>query len=248
MIPDQLRIRPGQESLSTEQEAEARRFAQARIKAQLSTDPVDEPEAEALLKQAYTVVKLPAPRRIHWVDGPLQLVQALASPHGADSEEADAWGSVLESVDERVGKSVVASVLLSVEDSVAESLGEHVWGSVLESVELQANVETSVRPSVRAYEVAPWLAYARFFDEYLAPNALHALAHFNEQVSGYWLGKRGALVVRRPRLLTRDAAGRLHSATSRCIEYHDGWGFYAWHGVRVPERVILAPEKLTREG
>jgi hypothetical protein len=30
------------------------------------------------------------------------------------------------------------------------------------------------------------------------------------------------------------------------MEYQDGWGFYAWHGVRVPERVILAPETLTR--
>ena len=41
--------------------------------------------------------------------------------------------------------------------------------------------------------------------------------------------------------------GRLHSATGQCMEYRDGWGFYAWHGVRVPERVILAPEQLTRE-
>jgi hypothetical protein len=39
----------------------------------------------------------------------------------------------------------------------------------------------------------------------------------------------------------------LHSATGKCIEYHDGWGFYAWHGVHVPERVILAPEALTRD-
>jgi hypothetical protein len=29
--------------------------------------------------------------------------------------------------------------------------------------------------------------------------------------------------------------------------YPDGWGFYAWHGVVVPEKVILAPETLTRE-
>jgi hypothetical protein len=31
------------------------------------------------------------------------------------------------------------------------------------------------------------------------------------------------------------------------VEYHDGWGWYAWHGVRVPERVILDPDRLTRE-
>ena len=41
--------------------------------------------------------------------------------------------------------------------------------------------------------------------------------------------------------------GRLHSATGKCLEYRDGWGFYAWHGVPVPEKAILTPEQLTRE-
>jgi hypothetical protein len=104
-----------------------------------------------------------------------------------------------------------------------------------------------MRASVRAYDAAPWLAVYQFFDAYLAPNELHALAHFNQLVSGHWLGEEEALIVRRPRVLCRDQARRLHSATGKCIEYHDGWGFYAWHGVQVPERVILSPEMLTRE-
>jgi hypothetical protein len=66
-------------------------------------------------------------------------------------------------------------------------------------------------------------------------------------VSGYWFGKDVALVVRKPRLLAFDDAGRLHSATGRCVEYRDGWGFFAWHGVPVPERVILEPDELTRD-
>jgi hypothetical protein len=39
----------------------------------------------------------------------------------------------------------------------------------------------------------------------------------------------------------------LHNETGKCIEYPDGWGFWAWHGVRVTEQFILAPEALTRE-
>jgi len=31
------------------------------------------------------------------------------------------------------------------------------------------------------------------------------------------------------------------------ISYPDGWGWYAWHGLRVPEQVILAPDTLTVE-
>jgi hypothetical protein len=84
------------------------------------------------------------------------------------------------------------------------------------------------------------LAFYRFFDLYLAPNDLPALALFNERVSGYWLGEDTAVVVRRPETLALDTQGHLHSETGTCMEYRDGWGFYARHGVRVPERLILA--------
>jgi hypothetical protein len=101
---------------------------------------------------------------------------------------------------------------------------------------------------VGAYYDASSLAYAQFFDTYLAPDgSLQALAHFNTFVSGYWLGQDTVVLVRRPTHLSRDRQGRLHRATGRCLEYPDGWGFYAWHGVRVPEKVILAPERLSRE-
>src|SRR5262249_41775456 len=101
--------------------------------------------------------------------------------------------------------------------------------------------------SVRAYAASIWFAVAHYFDTYLAPNDSHALTLFNARVSGYWLGQGVALLVRRPHRLILDNAGRLHSASHKCVEYPDGWGFYAWHGVRVPEKVILAPEALTRE-
>ncbi|HEY7341389.1 MAG TPA: hypothetical protein VH591_10945 [Ktedonobacterales bacterium] len=101
--------------------------------------------------------------------------------------------------------------------------------------------------SVCAYRHASDLAVYRFFDEYLGPNDLHALSHFNELVSGYWLGRRRAIIVRRPRVLARDADGRLHSATGKCVEYRDGWGFYAWHGTQATEKSVMAPETLTRE-
>ena len=188
-----LRLHPGQEALTPAQEAEAQRFADECIRTQLSTDPVDEPQTVALLRQAYQVAGLEPPKQIIWLDGPLQFV--------------------------------------------TETAPQSVWGSV----------EDSVWASVRAYHETPWLAVYHFFAEYLAPNDLQALAHFNERVSGHRLGRAVALLVRRPTALCRDAAGRLHSATGKCLEYRDGWGCYAWHGVRVPERVILAPETLTRD-
>ncbi|HLV98685.1 MAG TPA: hypothetical protein VKT82_08420 [Ktedonobacterales bacterium] len=261
MIPDHLRIQPGQQALTPEQEAEARRFAEERIQAQLSTEPVDEQEAGALLRQAYEVAGLAAPQRIQWVDGPLQLVAVLAPPSVRDSVSASVDAGALLSVGESVVNSISASVRGRVEESVGESVEERVWSSVEESVwisvrdSVSASVGDRVRDSVRdrvwrsiwAYDNAPGLAFYHFFDVYLAPNALRALACFNERVSAYWLGEALAVIVRRPRVLARDQEGHLHNASGKCIGYHDGWGLYAWHGVLVPEQVILAPETLTRE-
>lgn len=254
MIPDHLRIQPDQERLSPEQEAEARRFAGERIEAQLATSPVDEPEAERLLRQAYLVAGLSPPRRIRWVDGPLPLVAVLAAERFELSDrsplEMRLWDGVEDIRECTLGKSLQTnyqwvSVYAYVWDCVGEQIKASVWASLRASgVErLEVDIWLSL---TRAYGSAAWLAHSRFFDTYLAPNAEHALAHFNERVSGYWLGNQEALLVRRPCVLARDAMGLLHSERGKCIEYPDGWGFYAWHGVLVPEQVILSPERLTR--
>jgi hypothetical protein len=320
VIPDHLKIQPGQEALMPEQEAEARRFAAERVAAHLSTEPVDEAEAERLLREAYAVAGLPAPRRIHWLDGPLPFVAALG-PHSLRAIVKASTGARVEasieasietgvgngvrqhiraSIDASLKASVHPHLRASIEMSLRDHLTQGVRGSIRASVEavlgassFETSLGTGLRPSLRAsidaglsecirvcidarvwerlrptfdhygsdedglwssvadslwaYHEAGWLACARFFDVYQAPNAGHAFSHFNELVSGYWLGKVAAVLVRRPRVLARDQASRLHNARGKCLEYRDGWGFYAWHGVRVPEQIILMPEKLTRD-
>jgi hypothetical protein len=257
-----LRIQPGQQALSPAQRAEARRFAQERIAAQFSTEPVDEPETERLVQQAYAVAGLPPPQRMVWLDGPLQLVAVLKPESLRDSVEFPVVRDMEYYVGFMgVGASVPASVFYSVADSVRASMAilrDNLMASVADSVRasmeasewssLMASVgASSMTASVQAYQEAPELALYRFLDEYLAPNALHALAHFNERVSGYWLGREVAFLVCRPTLLAHDPQGRLHSPSGKCLAYPDGRGFSAWHGVLVPEQVIFAPETLTRE-
>jgi len=51
-------------------------------------------------------------------------------------------------------------------------------------------------------------------------------------------------VSERHNILARDDRGRLHSISGPAVAYPDGWAIYAVHGVRVPERVVMAPESL----
>lgn len=162
-----------------------------------------------------------------------------------------AWNR--DNVYNRVTFRVWSSASNSARSNIAEQVWNHLedrvvantWGS--EDRLWRHRVRQSGEASICVYRDRPDLACSAFFDAYLAPNDLHALAQFHALVSGYWLGQEVAIIVRRPHLLALDEAGRLHSTTGPAIAYHDGWGFYAWHGVEVPENVILAPEALTRQ-
>jgi hypothetical protein len=243
ILPAWPRLMRGQEKLLPEQQAYARQFAQERIAALFATTAIDEQAAEQHLRDAYHVAGLVPPAAIRWFDSPIAFVMAHFGGGASvwDSVGASVWASVRASVWDSVGASVWASVRASVWDSVGDSVGASVWASV------RASVWDSVGDSVRAYYDENWLAFYRFFHEVFEENDLIHLALFNEMVSGYRLGHTEAWLVRKPTILARDEQGRLHSVSGKCLAYRDGWGFYAWHGVRIPERLILQPDTLTKD-
>jgi hypothetical protein len=63
--------------------------------------------------------------------------------------------------------------------------------------------------------------------------------------------ERFCIIADRPSELhieTVNGRGRLHNASGPAKRYSgDGWSIYAIHGVRVPEKVVMAPETLTAE-
>jgi len=180
-----LLLQPGQQDLTPAQEAEAQRYTAERIAAQLSTEPVDEPEAERLLQQGYAVAQLSPPTRIQWVDGPLQLVRLVAT-HAPQNGKERIWDSIRDSVWDTTFDSVIDSVEEGVWESVEGSVRNHVVGSVgrmvgesvqacleehvqvrlgsLETMEtmaedMRAHVQASIRESVWAYTWASGFAF-----------------------------------------------------------------------------------------
>ena len=212
-IPNSLRLHPGQPDLTPEQEAEAHRFADERIQTQLSTEPVDESSAEALLRQAYQVAGLAAPRRIDWVDGPLQLATVIETSANNTGEKTSSGYSLRRSVEVSIWRAITANVvptvLSDIEAYVGHDVAFGVWDRIGRRIEdyLATSVGRNIKASVMAYHEASWLALHHFYATYLAPNELEASAHFNELVSGYWLGPKAAVIVRRPKVLARDAVG-----------------------------------------
>jgi hypothetical protein len=92
-----------------------------------------------------------------------------------------------------------------------------------------------------------WLAGLDFFDraaDMVAPRRLRGQMEVARSAGG-WLPLESVLLLyERPLTLGRDERGRLHSGSGPAVLYPDGWGLWAWHGVRVPRRVIEAPDTL----
>jgi hypothetical protein len=63
---------------------------------------------------------------------------------------------------------------------------------------------------------------------------------------GWWHPYEGIVFAcERPSRQAVDGAGRLHAEDGPALLCRDGFGVYAWHGVRVPESVILSPGTIT---
>jgi hypothetical protein len=251
----------GQAELMPEQEACVHQLAQARIAAMISTATIDEAEAERHVWEAYRVAGL-GPVPVRWFDSPIAFVRT--------SLKDNRWASVKD----RVGVGVPGRVLASLEANLEASVRGNVWTIVYETIR-QAHLWNTVGVSVYRHlwdtikasvpatmgniaEASAWdslYAYHelngpggfQIFHELFEANDLIHEARLSTMLSGYRLGSKEAWLVRKPIRLERDSQGHFHSADGRCVQYRDGWGFYAWHGVRVPAKVALSPEALTKE-
>ena len=214
------------ESLTKEQEDRFQEFIDKWTKIGLSTEKANREEAEKGILMAYKTAGLKAPK-IVWCDSPLSMGLTRAIVVGL------AKGQV------NVGKNVKDSVWASVMDSV--------WDSVRDSV--RDSVMASVNQSGYGQHDANWLGFYDFFKDACA------LEEETQKLIGMWQISKNAgwwfphekicWISERHNILNRDGMGRLHSSTKPSVQYPDGWAIYAWHGVRVPEKVILFPESIT---
>ena len=65
---------------------------------------------------------------------------------------------------------------------------------------------------------------------------------------GWWTPRAGyAIFQDRHCELHLDDAGALHNETGAAALYRDGFGVWAWHGVRVPQWIIEQPGRIGRD-
>jgi hypothetical protein len=243
-------------------------FAQEWIRYAFRTEPLTEEEWDvwqAGARKCYELAGKPFPKTVVRVSSPL--VGAYAAPIAnwwiaqLRSKNDSVWDSVGASVWASVWDSVRASVGASVRDSVRASVGDSVRASVRASVgdnELSKHIEENWsralggRISGADWYSTEWTAFFAFFRDICGlelPDGMWEKAQAWEDANSagwWWPFEDFVMVCDTPTELhheTIPGAGtkRLHCETGPAISWADGFGVHMWHGVRIPEWVIVEP-------
>ena len=241
--------------LTKEQAARMPEWRDKWIASGLSTEPMgpeDKAAVEASIRYMYRKANYPEPKVVCFLPSPFALRLAFgiaggaiyAHRHGFPNTSAvrSAVGSAVDSaVDSAVGSAVRSAVRS--EDrfllECARHAGYNEWGG----------------------NMWPWWAsWATFFRdvcglEIEVADALAAYEVAHSRGGFYSLNTDYAMVADRPRLMKRNAAGRLHAENGPAIEYRDGWNLFYWHGMQIPrshewiisDRAKLTPDKIEAE-
>ena len=244
------------DALLPDQEARMESWADEWIARGLSTERADWTTFERAARECYAFARLAPPRVIVRCPSPLvamlaggiadQIIARLAMelPHDAvrDAVGGARYGAV--------GGAVDGAVRGAVDGAVRDAVRGAVDGAV-------DGIRPKWSPYIGGQLWLSWQAYESFFHEVCGLDSgkrAEAEAYRRAQSSAcWWIPYRwGIMASDRPTVIHTEQVGprgwsshRMHCETGPAIAWPDGFALWMWHGVRVPQHVIEAPESIT---
>ena len=255
------------DSLTEEQKKMLPVWRDKWIEIGLRTGETDWKTFEEFMPICYAKAGIPFPQNVVRVSSPL--VGGLAS---AISEKL--WSKYRGDRRGAVGNAVRGAVGDAVGDAVGNAVGNAVRGAVGGAV--GNAVRGAVGGAVRGAKLnwhswlggQFWVGYywygspsvVSFFTEVcglkLSKDIIERATAYRrvcESVNYIWANSDFIIVCARPKRITKDENGRLHSEIDKAIEYPDGWGLYMLHGIgfdeslwtKITRRTITSKEALS---
>jgi len=96
---------------------------------------------------------------------------------------------------------------------------------------------------------ASWISFYDFFQKEVGIDLhqINGLIELSHHCGWWWPFENVVVMTPKATHLALDDEGRLHAENGPALSYSDGWGVYAWHGIRVPEQLIEHPETYTAQ-
>lgn len=225
-------------------EAQKAKFEEWRkkwTKIGLSTAPADKERAERGFRGHYEKAGIKWPGRVVWVDSPLVLsaaapIAALMYEAKGSSRLADAAKATVEFVGDRLDKYT---------DATTEAVRETCHGIGGYKAKNRDEVLSAIRDLYYLYMGGQfWISYvmrATFDRDVLKKKVEVGPREDTDTSCGWWWPhEQFVIACNRPRLISLDDRERLHNESGPSMEWRDGWGIYAWHGIVVEPKYITA--------
>jgi hypothetical protein len=159
------------------------------------------------------------------------------------------------SVNAKVQEQVSHKVLEEVFQELVPAIRRQVWASIGEPTRTMITTNNGVLAGRQTWECgfghldSSWIAYYEFLRSIGVDctTPLSGIKKLTESCGWWWPYENLCIVTGRPVEVHRDNRGLLHNEIGMAIRYSDGWGYYAWHGIIVPEYVVLLPEPIDVE-
>jgi hypothetical protein len=186
-----------------------------------------------------------------------RVVREAVGPRVAERVRREVQGDVRWHVLRRVWAPVVAEIQTYAWERLKAHVEERYAGrwpwarawSVVRDLYRLVAIQEALHAPAGDRSTPDWLAAYDFFRRACrieAVERLDGLMELTRSAGWWWWPRRSAVVLcERPERLLLDEQGRLHGGAGPALLYPDGWALWAWHGVRVPRRVIENPESLS---
>jgi hypothetical protein len=146
--------------------------------------------------------------------------------------------------------SLWASLWANLWDNLGANLRDNLWDNLMAS--LRDNKIEYQGTDMWGQQDMYWVAFYEFpylfLDIKYKDDELNKLTMWKEigMSAMWWYPFEGiCFICDRPQELNFDEQKRLHAEDRSAYLFRDGWNGYYWHGVSVPEYVVMRPEEIT---
>ena len=213
-------------SLTLEQSAQMKGWADKWIDIGLSTEPADFELARDAAMRAYDLIGTPRPTT----------VLTAASPYAATLAGAVAVTALkeLEGVQMPITRDTADALIKKIPKTNRNDFKDVLYNSGISSL------------------WAGFASFATFFrdvcglDDPVFLKNLKVNEDLVRSCGWTWWHEDVVVISDRPKSIKRDDEGRLHGETGPSMEYRDGWALYHWHGVAIPKEWVTGQKPSAR--
>ena len=242
------------EALTPEQHAELPAFRERWRAVGLSTSPINEESARSAVRILYQAGGCEPPKAVITLASPMACLIARGICERLLNEKLrgqlgdQLWDQLRGQLGDQLGDQLWDQLRGQLRGQLWDQLRGQLGGQLGGQLWDQLRGQLYVDPYFIGGQDAYWLSFAEFGEKIGARYSARTKEFF-EAYRGYaltcgWMFafKPMAFVSDRPAEIHFDAQRRLHSPDGMAVRFRDGWGVHAWHGLRVPARLIETPD------